>query len=114
MDLKDTAQGSLLRDLLADGTDPVAVFLLAHDQDKDVFGVFERLRNHRYCQALMKARHGESVLLEPAGLSCPAAGAAFGFRALPRRARRCTPRGRVQSIIGLDAVTSDPAQFRCL
>ena len=83
MDLKDTAQGSLLRDLLADGTDPVAVFLLAHDQDKDVFGVFERLRNHRYCQALMKARHGESVLLEPAGLSCPAAAAAFGFRPLP-------------------------------
>ena len=30
-----------LRDMLADGTDPVAVFLLAHDQDKDVFGVFE-------------------------------------------------------------------------
>jgi len=80
----DSAQASdVLGNLLGDGTDPVAVFLLAHDQDKDVFGVFERLRNHRYCQALMKARHGESVLLEPAGLSCPAAAAAFGFRALP-------------------------------
>ena len=80
----DSAQASdVLRNLLGDRTDPVAVFLLAHDQDKDVFGVFERLRNHRYCQALMKARHGESVLLEPDGLSCPAAAAAFGFRPLP-------------------------------
>jgi uncharacterized protein (DUF169 family) len=31
----------------------------------------------------MKARHGESVLLDPDDLSCPAAAAAFGFRPLP-------------------------------
>jgi len=30
----------------------------------------------------MKDRHSESVLLEPAGLSCPAPAAAFGFRPL--------------------------------
>jgi uncharacterized protein (DUF169 family) len=75
--------GSLLRDLLSDGTDPVAVFLLTPDQKKGAFAAFEPVRSHRYCQALMKARHGESVLLEPAGLSCPAAAAAFGFRPLP-------------------------------
>jgi uncharacterized protein (DUF169 family) len=76
-------QESLLRDLLGDGTDPVAVCLLAPGQEDGVFAAFEPVRGHRYCQALMKARHGESVLLEPAGLSCPAAAAAFGFRPLP-------------------------------
>jgi uncharacterized protein (DUF169 family) len=76
------AEGSLLRDLLGDGTDPVAVFLLAPSQQNVVFAAFEPVRGRRYCQALMKARHGESVLLEAAGLSCPAAAAAFGFRPL--------------------------------
>jgi uncharacterized protein (DUF169 family) len=76
-------QESLLRDLLGDGTDPVAVFLLGPNHDHGVFAAFERLRGHRYCQALMKARHGESVLLEANGLSCPAAATAFGFRPLP-------------------------------
>jgi len=74
---------SLLRDLLADESDPVAVYVLSEGRDKSAFSTFQRVQNHRYCQALMRARHGESVLLEPAGLSCPAAAAAFGFRPLP-------------------------------
>jgi uncharacterized protein (DUF169 family) len=74
---------SLLQELLGDGTDAVAVFLLAPGQKEGAFAAIEPVRGHRYCQALMKARHGESVLLEPAGLSCPAAAAAFGFRPLP-------------------------------
>lgn len=41
------------------------------------------LKQHRYCQALMRARHGESVLLDESGIACPAAAAAFGFRPLP-------------------------------
>ena len=73
----------LLRDLLADGTDAVAVFLIATGREDSAFADFEPVRGHRYCQALMKARHGASVLLEPAGLSCPAAATAFGFRPLP-------------------------------
>lgn len=78
------ARGSaLLQELLADGTEPVAVHLLAEGADRSAFSTFRSVKNHRYCQALMKARHGESVLLEPAGLSCPAAAAAFGFRPLP-------------------------------
>ena len=43
----------------------------------------QRLSGHRYCQALMKARHGEHVMLDGAGITCPAAAAAFGFKALP-------------------------------
>jgi uncharacterized protein (DUF169 family) len=41
------------------------------------------LSQHRYCQALMKARRGEHVLLDGEGISCPAAANAFGFRPLP-------------------------------
>jgi len=41
------------------------------------------LQQHRYCQALMRARRGESVLLDGEGIACPAAAAAFGFRPLP-------------------------------
>jgi len=43
----------------------------------------EKLSGYRYCQALMKARHGEHVLLDADGINCPAAAAAFGFKALP-------------------------------
>lgn len=42
------------------------------------------LKGHRYCQALMKARHGERVLLDASGINCPAAAAAFGFKPLPK------------------------------
>jgi uncharacterized protein (DUF169 family) len=43
----------------------------------------EKLVAHRYCQALMKARHGVHVLLDGDGIACPAAAAAFGFKPLP-------------------------------
>lgn len=43
----------------------------------------QALKQHRYCQALMRARRGESVLLGGEGIACPAAAAAFGFRPLP-------------------------------
>ncbi len=43
----------------------------------------EKLHGHRYCQALMKARHGKHVLLDAEGIACPAAAAAFGFKPLP-------------------------------
>lgn len=42
-----------------------------------------QLNQHRYCQALMRARRGEHVLLDGRGISCPAAAAAFGFHPLP-------------------------------
>ncbi|MDZ7634404.1 MAG: DUF169 domain-containing protein [Bacteroidales bacterium] len=43
----------------------------------------EKLTGYRYCQALMKARHGVHVLLDGYGIACPAAAAAFGFKPLP-------------------------------
>ncbi len=45
----------------------------------------EILEKHRYCQALMKARKGENVILTGEEISCPAAASAFGFRLLPEK-----------------------------
>ncbi len=61
---------------------PVGVrFLSENDSCPEAAQV---LTGHRYCQALMKARHGQEVILGEEGISCPAAAAAFGFRALPQ------------------------------
>ena len=60
---------------------PVGVKLLSDEGNSPQQAV--RLRRHRYCQALMKARQGEHVLLDREGIACPAAAAAFGFRELP-------------------------------
>jgi uncharacterized protein (DUF169 family) len=43
----------------------------------------EKLSGYRYCQALMQARHGKHVTLDAAGIACPAAAAAFGYKPLP-------------------------------
>lgn len=51
--------------------------------DLDFPNDIDKLKGHRYCQALMKARHGSHVLLDSEGISCPAAAAAFGFKPLP-------------------------------
>jgi uncharacterized protein (DUF169 family) len=61
----------------------------------------ERLRQHRYCQAFMKARHGGAVSLDAEGIACPAAAAAFGFKPLPENLR--TGRGLVGFGIVSDA-----------
>ena len=71
-----------VKDLLGLQAEPVAVFLLAGN-DLGPFGSWEPVRGHRYCQALMRARRGASVLLRPEELACPAAAAAFGLRPLP-------------------------------
>lgn len=43
------------------------------------------LRKHRYCQALMKARQGEVVVLPGQEITCPAAARALGFSELPEK-----------------------------
>ena len=61
-----------------------------------------QLKQHRYCQALMKARLGQSVTLDGAGINCPAAAAAFGFRPLPEGLRNGN------GLVGF-GIVSDPA-----
>lgn len=63
-------------------TEPVGVFLLDSRDDR-AESTFTRASGRRYCQALMRARQGESILLTAEDLTCPAAAAAFGFRPLP-------------------------------
>jgi len=60
---------------------PVGVRLLSKGQKTPNEATV--LKNHRYCQAIMKARNGKNVILDKKGISCPAAAAAFGFRTLP-------------------------------
>lgn len=59
-------------------------FLFTQDQ---LPGQIFKLSGHRYCQALMKARHGVHVSLDTEGIACPAAAAAFGFKSLPEGLR---------------------------
>ena len=65
----------------------------------------ERLQQHRFCQALMKARRGNKVILDAEGIACPAAAAAFGFRPLPEGLRSG------QGLVGY-GIVSDPSVGR--
>lgn len=51
--------------------------------ENEITEKLEKLHGHRYCQALMKARHAKHVLLDADGIACPAAASAFGFKPLP-------------------------------
>jgi len=73
--------GARLRNLLELRGEPVGVRLLHAGAERPAEA--KTLVQHRYCQAVMRARRGEDVLLDAAGISCPAAAAAFGFRPLP-------------------------------
>jgi uncharacterized protein (DUF169 family) len=64
-------------------TEPVGVWLIRPGDDLAPFAGFDADDSLRFCQALMRARRGEAVLLMPLRLTCPAAARAFGFRALP-------------------------------
>ncbi|NMC41133.1 MAG: DUF169 domain-containing protein [Bacteroidales bacterium] len=75
------SDGTRLRQILGLDSYPVGVKFLYSD-DK-IPQKPEKLTGYRYCQALMKARRGEHVLLDAEGIACPAAAAAFGFKQLP-------------------------------
>jgi len=78
-----SAAANRLKEILGLETEPVAVFLLPPGPVNPAFDGFAKVTGHRYCQLLMRARHGESLRLDPDGLACPAAASAFGFRPLP-------------------------------
>ena len=76
------AFGTKMTTILGLSGSPVGVKLLL---DKESSLKAQALNRHRYCQALMRARRGQHVLLDGNGMACPAAAAAFGFRPLPGR-----------------------------
>jgi uncharacterized protein (DUF169 family) len=101
------AAASRLKEILGLTTDPVAVFLLRADADEAPFGAIEKVKAHRYCQLLMRARRGESLRLDPAELACPAAAAAFGLRPLTKGLAT----GKALAGFG---IVSDPATGRAM
>ena len=85
MDVKECrTYASELKSPLGLESDPVGVILDdgARPEANSVI-----VTGHRYCQALMRARRGETVTLEPEGIACPAAARAFGFKGLPEGLR---------------------------
>ncbi|MGB7546044.1 MAG: DUF169 domain-containing protein, partial [Methanothrix sp.] len=76
--------GAKMKGILGLSTSPVGVRFLT---TKDTVDRAKVLLRHRYCQALMRARHGQNVVLDAEGISCPAAARAFGFRPLPESLR---------------------------
>jgi len=78
-----SAAAKRLKEILGLETEPVAVFLLPPGPVNPAFDAFAKVAGHRYCQLLMRARHGESLRLDPGELACPAAASAFGFKPLP-------------------------------
>jgi len=73
--------GAKLVEILGLAGPPVGVRFLGPDDSLPVDSV--TLKGHRYCQALMKARSGQDVLLDAEGIACPAAASACGFKPLP-------------------------------
>lgn len=73
-----------MKSILGLSTSPVGVRFLT---TKGAVEGAKMLDRHRYCQTLMRARHGQDVLLDAGGISCPAAARAFGFRPLPEPLR---------------------------
>jgi uncharacterized protein (DUF169 family) len=72
-----------VRDLIGLETQLVGVLLQGPEDDAGPYVDWQRVESHRYCQALMKARHGEKVVLMPQEISCPAAASVFGVAPLP-------------------------------
>lgn len=78
---KIQSHSEVVKQILALTTSMVGVKFLF--SEKEIPANIEKLAGHRYCQALMRARHGAHVLLDAEGIACPAAAAAFGFKPLP-------------------------------
>ncbi|MDZ7742151.1 MAG: DUF169 domain-containing protein [Bacteroidota bacterium] len=70
-----------VKEILGLNTFPVGVRFIFNKSQMP--GDAEKVKHHRYCQALMKARHGENIWLDEEGIACPAAAATFGFKPLP-------------------------------
>jgi uncharacterized protein (DUF169 family) len=76
--ISNLAASDLLKAAVGLRSEPVGVkFVNDHEQPG-----FTEVHDHRYCQTMMRARSGESLLLSADGISCPAAAAALGFKPL--------------------------------
>jgi uncharacterized protein (DUF169 family) len=74
-------KGIALKQNLGLSSSPVGVKFIFNDRNR-IAEQAELLSRQRYCQALMKARHGKHVIIYGDEIACPAAAAAFGFKPL--------------------------------
>jgi len=72
----------ILRDATGLRSHPVGVNFLP---DLALAQEVERAKGHRFCQAVMRARQGERLLLTAEEIACPAAASALGFKTLPHK-----------------------------
>ena len=72
----------ILRDATGLRSHPVGVNFL---RDLAPAQEVERAKGHRFCQAVMRARQGERLLLTAEEIACPAAASALGFKTLPHK-----------------------------
>jgi uncharacterized protein (DUF169 family) len=75
-------QANVLQEILGLESSPVAVKFLTEATALEGFRPAEK---SRYCQALMRARRGESVYLTPDEITCPASARALGFKSPPEK-----------------------------
>jgi uncharacterized protein (DUF169 family) len=80
MSFRETAEK--IRQILELQHSPIAIRLIKSGEEMPKHINVPEKRS-RHCQLLMLARHGETLLLTPDHLACPAAAAAFGFAPLP-------------------------------
>ncbi|NLB51478.1 MAG: DUF169 domain-containing protein [Syntrophomonadaceae bacterium] len=73
-----------LKDLLGLLREPVAVKLVHNENELNSMNVsgYDAETKCRYCQAVMRASHGEKVILNADNITCAAAAAAFGLKTL--------------------------------
>ena len=69
----------MLRDAIGLRSHPAGVSFL---RDLAPAQEVERAKGHRFCQAVMRARQGERLLLTAEEIACPAAASALGFKPL--------------------------------
>lgn len=63
--------------------EPIGVKFLKDTEKFTVGNEYDSTTKTRYCQALMRAGDGESILITSENISCPASAAAFGLKPLP-------------------------------
>ena len=76
------AKADIMQKVLRLESSPVAVKFLEDPASLQGFTLAEK---SRYCQALMRARRGESVYLTPNEITCPASARALGFKSPPEK-----------------------------
>ncbi|WP_214041439.1 DUF169 domain-containing protein [Methanoculleus sp.] len=72
--------GSAMKEFLGLSGSPVGVRIV---KQNDEIAEAEPAGGHRFCQALMRGRRGDHVVVTAETIACPAAARAFGFKPLP-------------------------------